>query len=324
MFVTLVRQGYLARMDERIDPTRFTTHRANVRGFDQAFVFERSRRGSPGPALVCVHGWPESKRIFWKVIEPLAAAGFDVIVPDLRGFGDSSLAADGFYDTPSHARDLHALVHDQLGYDKAVLLGGDLGGPVIQEMALRWPDFVSRMVLFNSPLPYDKERMDGIVGTRPPREAADYFIRQGTDADALAAELSTESERRRYIATFYTSRFWAHPGSFDSAEVDFHTEPFARAESLRASFGGYESVFDASKRSEPPVLGRNPKTRTLVLFGPSDHVIYPAFDLMAAQVFDDHVGPFLLRDCGHFVPWEAPHALVSATVAFCGDLLAQT
>ena len=180
------------------------------------------------------------------------------------------------------------------------------------------------MVLFNSPLPYDKERMDGIAGTRPPREAADYFIRQGTDADALAAELSTESERRRYIATFYTSRFWAHPGSFDSAEVDFHTEPFARAESLRASFGGYESVFDASKRSEPPVLGRNPNTRTLVLFGPSDHVIYPAFDLMAAQVFDDHVGPFLLRDCGHFVPWEAPHALVSATVAFCGDLLAQT
>jgi len=31
----------------------------------------------------------------------------------------------------------------------------------------------------------------------------------------------------------------------------------------------------------------------------------------------------LLRDCGHFVPWEAPHALVSATVAFCSDLLAQ-
>ena len=32
---------------------------------------------------------------------------------------------------------------------------------------------------------------------------------------------------------------------------------------------------------------------------------------MAAAVFEHHVGPFLLRDCGHFVPWEAPHALVS-------------
>ena len=49
----------------------------------------------------------------------------------------------------------------------------------------------------------------------------------------------------------------------------------------------------------------------LILFGASDHVIYPDFDRMAAVVFPNHVGPFLLRDCGHFVPWEAPHALVS-------------
>ncbi|HEY4333743.1 MAG TPA: alpha/beta hydrolase, partial [Ilumatobacteraceae bacterium] len=69
------------------------------------------------------------------------------------------------------------------------------------------------------------------------------------------------------------------------------------------------------------MVGRNEHTPTLVLFGPSDHVIYPAFDQMAAHVFARHVGPFLLRDCGHFVPWEAPHALVSGTVAFCSDLL---
>lgn len=299
-----------------IDPQRFAVHRSTARGFDQAFVYERARGSASGEALLCVHGWPESKRIFWKVIEPLAAAGFDVIVPDLRGFGDSGPAPDGFYDTPSHARDLYALVHDHLGYESCVVLGGDLGGPVIQEMALRWPEFVSRMVLFNSPLPFDKERMAGIDGTRAPREAADYFIRQGTDADALAAELSTEAERRRYIATFYSSRFWAHPGTFAPDEVDFHTEPFASAEVLRASFGGYESVFDASKRSEAPVMGRNDVTPTLVLFGPSDHVIYPAFDQMAAQVFGKCVGPFLLRDCGHFVPWESPHALVSATATF--------
>ena len=60
----------------------------------------------------------------------------------------------------------------------------------------------------------------------------------------------------------------------------------------------------------------NPDVRCLVLFGPSDHVLYPDFDKMAAVVFPDHVGPFLLRDCGHFVPWEAPHALVSAVTLF--------
>jgi pimeloyl-ACP methyl ester carboxylesterase len=159
--------------------------------------------------------------------------------------------------------------------------------------------------------------------TRSPRESADYFLRQGTDADALASELATADMRRRYIATFYTSRFWGHPGAFTAEQVAFHAEPFGDAAKLRATFGGYESAFSASARSEPSAMaGPNP-TRTLLLFGPSDHVIYPEYDRMAAVVFPDHVGPFLLRDCGHFVPWEAPHALVSGTAAFCGDLLAQ-
>ncbi len=301
-----------------IDPARFSIHTAEPRGFRQAFV----REGIGGVPLLCVHGWPETKRVFWKVIEPLAAAGFEVIVPDLRGFGDSDVGPDGFHDVPSHAHDLRALVHDHLGHDSVVLMGGDLGGPVVQELALRHPEWVDRMVLFNSPLPYLKEAMAGIVGTRSAREASDYFMRQGLDPDGLAAELATPEQRRRYIATFYTSRFWTHPGAFAPDEVDFHTEPFADADHLRASFGGYESSFSETARSEPSRLGKNERTSTLILHGTSDHVIYPAFDRMAATVFPRHVGPFLLRDCGHFVPWEAPHALVSGTIAFCGDLLA--
>jgi pimeloyl-ACP methyl ester carboxylesterase len=305
-------------MDADTDPDRFATLHAAPRGFRQAYV----RVNPGGVPLLCVHGWPESKRIFWRVIEPLAAAGFDVIVPDLRGFGDSDVGPDGFHDVPSHSHDLYALVHDELGLDHVVLLGGDLGGPVIQDLALRHPEWVERMVLFNSPLPYLKAEMAGIAGTRPAREASDYFRRQGTDADGLAAELATPEQRRRYIATFYTSRFWGHPGGFDDAAVDFHTEPFADAAKLRASFGGYESSFHESARSEPARIGPNDRTRTLILHGTSDHVIYPAYDRMAAVVFADHVGPFLLRDCGHFVPWEAAHALVSGSTAFCSDLLA--
>ena len=312
-----------ANADPDIDPGRFPIRFSAVRGFRQAYV----RVNPGGIPLVCVHGWPESKRVFWKVIQPLADAGFDVIVPDLRGFGDSDVAgadaADGgFHDVAAHANDLYALVHDELGLAKVVLLGGDLGGPVIQDLALRHPMWVDRMVLFNSPLPYLKDRMGDIAGTRPVREAADYFLRQGTDPDGLAAELTTPEQRRRYIATFYTSRFWAHPGAFAGAgAVDFHTEPFGDAASLRASFGGYESAFDPAARSGASMIGPNDHTRTLILYGASDHVIYPAFDRMAATVFADHVGPFLLRDCGHFVPWEAPHQLVSGTVAFCSDRL---
>lgn len=311
-----------------LDPDRFEIHRAAPRGFAQAYVHEKPDTGVTGAApvpVVCVHGWPETKRIYWKVIEPLVAAGFEVIVPDLRGFGDSEIGPDGFHDVASHAADLYALVHDHLGHDRVVLLGGDLGGPIIQDLALRHPAWVDRMVLFNSPLPYLKDRMGHIAHTRPARESADYFLAQGLTPDAVMANLPHGAARTAYIATFYMSRFWAHPGAFTSlpGEVDFHTAPFADADHLRASFGAYESSFAADARVGPSMMGPNDHTPTLILYGPSDHVLYPAFDQMAAAVFTRHVGPYLLRDCGHFVPWEAPHALVSGTAAFCADLLSR-
>jgi pimeloyl-ACP methyl ester carboxylesterase len=307
-----------------LDPAAFPYQTTTVRGFEQHFIRTGSgvRTGSDAaaPAVLLVHGWPETSRIWWRNIAPLADAGFDVIVPDLRGFGRSAVSPDGFHDVASHSRDLHALVHDHLGHDRVVAVGGDLGGPVIQDLALRFPSFVSRLVLFNSPLPYDREAMAG-MRTRPPVEASDYFRRQGNDADALAEELSTPERRRRYIATFYTSRFWAHPGAFTADDVDFMTEPWADGAKLRASFGTYESVFHERARSEPALLARNPDVETLLLFGPSDHVIYPEFDRMAATVFPNRVGPFLVRDAGHFLQWEAADVLNGAIRAFCRDLI---
>ncbi len=302
---------------DELDPHAFPEAATTVRGFRQ--VFTHAGRG--GVPLLLVHGWPETRRIWWRTIAPLVDAGFEVVAPDLRGFGDSDVGPDGFHDVPSHSRDLHALLTD-LGHERVVVVGGDLGGPVVQDLALRFPELVDRMVLFNSPLPYDKARM-GSFHTRPAKEASDYFVRQGTDPDGLAAELDTPDKRRRYIATFYTSRFWAHPGAFTGdtdAAIDFHTEPFVDGTKLRASFGGYESSFSEAARSEPGILARNPDVAACLLFGTSDHVLYPDFDRMAAQVFPRHVGPFLLRDCGHFVPWEAPGPLIGAIRAFCADL----
>lgn len=300
-------------MSGALNAEAFASKSASPRGFRQSFVHE----GIGGTPILLVHGWPETKRIWWRNIEPLASAGFEVIAPDLRGFGESDVGPDGFHDVASHSRDLYALVHNELGHASVIVVGGDLGGPVIQDLSLRYPGFVSRMVLFNSPLPFDKEKMAGF-NTRPAREASDYFVRQGTDADGLAAELSTAEMRRRYIATFYTSRFWAHPGAFSPEEVDFMTEPWADGAKLRASFGAYESTFRADARSEPTAMATPNPTPTMILFGPSDHVLYPDFDRMAAAVFPNHVGPFLLRDCGHFVQWEAAHQLNSAIIAWCG------
>lgn len=298
--------------DEDLRPDRFRVHRASLRGFAQAWLDEGS-----GPPLVLVHGWPETLRIWWRNVAPLAEAGFRVIVPDLRGFGESDVAPDGFHDVPAHARDLVALL-DHLAVDRAVFVGGDLGGAVIQDLAQRFPARVERLVIFNAPLPLLRERMQGLR-TLPPREAMDYYLRQGRDPDGLAAELDTPSRRRAYVAGFYGSRFWAHPGHFPPAAVDFMTAPFADGAKLRASFGAYEASFDPARRSEAPRLGEC-AAHTLVLFGPSDHVIHPDFDRMAEVVFPDRVGPFRVRDAGHFLQWEAADVLNGVVRAFCRDL----
>lgn len=293
----------------------YPVHLASPRGFRQAFHLKRAHGGGD-VALVCVHGWPETKRLYHRVIGAFSEAGFDVVVPDLRAFGDSEIGPDGFNDVVSHALDIRSLVHDHLGYESVILVGGDLGGSVIQEIALRWPEWVERMVLFNSPLPYMKDEMSGMV-TRADASTRDYFERQGTDADGLIGELTTTEACRNYVAQFYGPRNSAHPGKFSQSDVAYHVEPFGDARRLRETFGNYESAYSSQKRVERPLYGPNSVTPTLVVFGTSDRVIYPDFDKMARVVFARHAGPIRIDECGHFVPWEAADRFVELTLGFC-------
>jgi pimeloyl-ACP methyl ester carboxylesterase len=297
------------------------TERAEVRpGVELAYW----RAGAGGSPLLLVHGWPETKRIWARNVAPLAAAGFEVIVPDLRGFGESGLAPDGFYDLAAHARDLHALVHDVLGHDRCAASGGDLGGGVVQDLGLRFEGFVVRQVIFNSVLPllgaaYEEAGIPSAPSLEV-RMAADYFVRQSRDADGLAAELDTEERRRRYVAEFYGHRFWAAPGAFTTEDVEFMTEPFGDAERLRASWGNYESATGTRPLSEPPrFFERNP-IETVVLYGPEDHVIWRTFPEMCEVVFERVVGPYVVPRAGHFLQWERAELLNATLTAFLRDL----
>jgi len=294
----------------------FAVERAEVReGVQLAYV----REGAGGYPLLLVHGWPETKRIWWRNIRPLAEAGFEVIAPDLRGFGDSDLARDGFYDLAAHARDMHALITHVLGHERCAAAGGDIGGGVIQDLGLRFAGLLERQVLFNCPLPLLGEAYEAAgLPAAPPREmrmAADYFIRQGRDADALAAELASPAQRRRYAAEFYGHRFWAAPGTFTRAEVDFMTEPFADAARLRAGWGNYESALGTRPLSEPPRFFEVSAVPTLVLYGPEDHVIWRQFPQMCEVAFSELIGPFVVPGAGHFLQWERA-ALLNRTIEY--------
>jgi pimeloyl-ACP methyl ester carboxylesterase len=286
---------------------------ARVQSPAVAFLaYEPAGRG--GKPLLLLHGWPETRRIWKRNVEPLAEAGFEVIAPDLRGFGESPLAPDDRYDVAAHAADVAALVHE-LGHERIVACGGDLGGVVAQDLSLRFEGLVERLVLFNTIAP----RLPNLPREVPRevRMAADYFIRQSRDADGLAAELDTPEKRRRYVAQFYGSRFWAAPGSFSGEDVDHMTEPFADGERFRASIANYEYVGGPRRAPEPARLTEPNPTPTLILYGPEDHVIPPDFPARMEAAFPNRAGPFVVPGAGHFLQWERADVLNGALRWLC-------
>ena len=283
------------------------------------------RAGDGGFPLLLIHGWPETRRIWERNTGPLADAGFDVIAPDLRGFGDSALAPDDRYDAAVHARDMQGLL-EHLGHERCVVAAGDLGGVVAQDLSLRFEGLVERMVLFNTITPVLPAEYEAAgLGAAPPVrvESSDYFRRQSKDADALAAELDTPERRRSYVAEMYGPRLWGGPGAFTGEEIAHMTEPFADAGSFRASIANYEYAGGPRKAPElPRMLERNP-TPTLVLYGPEDHVIPADFPRRMEVAFPEIIGPFEVAGAGHFLMWEAARVFNRATEYFCRDLLTE-
>ena len=91
---------------------------------DIRLAYERRGTGAP---LVLLHGYPLDHHL-WDDVAPLLEDTFDVILPDLRGFGGSS-TVDSFYTMEDMASDIAALL-DQLGIQKAAVVGHSMGGYV--------------------------------------------------------------------------------------------------------------------------------------------------------------------------------------------------
>lgn len=123
-----------------------------IQGFTQSFVqcgdvrlsVYRAGKGHP---LILLHGYPQNHRC-WANVAPTLAEHFDVIIPDLRGYGDSDAPADDAdhttYSKRQMAADIVALM-DVLGLPSAHILGHDRGGRVAYRFALDHPDRIDRL-----------------------------------------------------------------------------------------------------------------------------------------------------------------------------------
>lgn len=122
----------------------------------------RLRRAGTGPALLLLHGHPQTHAM-WHAVAPALAARFTVICPDLPGYGGSlaSLAADAEAGTARAmgARLLEGMA--ALGIGRFGVAGHDRGGRVAHRMALEAPDLVSRLAVLDIvPVPAQVERAD--------------------------------------------------------------------------------------------------------------------------------------------------------------------
>lgn len=164
-------------------------------------AYERHGTGTP---LVLLHGYPLDHHL-WDAIVPGLKDTFDLIIPDLRGFGEST-TMDAPYTMDDFASDIAGLL-DQLGIQKAALAGHSMGGYVALAFARLYPERVSALALVSSQVAADppdrkegryksavevaEKGISGIVETMTPKFTADphwqAFARKNMEAQQPAA-----------------------------------------------------------------------------------------------------------------------------------------
>lgn len=162
-------------------------------------VFEAGRENAGKPIVLC-HGWPEHAFSWRYQVPALVAAGYHVIVPNQRGYGNSSRPRDVTdYDIEHLSSDLIALL-DHYKYVKATFVGHDWGAAVVWGLTLLHPDRVDKVI--NLALPYQArgeipwiEMMEQFFG------GDFYFVhfnRQPGVADAVLDENTSQFLRNMF------------------------------------------------------------------------------------------------------------------------------
>lgn len=121
----------------------------HVNGVDLE-VFEAGTQNAGNPIVLC-HGWPEHAFSWRHQVPALVEAGYHVLVPNQRGFGNSSRPTEpAAYGIDDLTGDLVALL-DHYGYDSATFVGHDWGATVVWGLALLHPERVRRLIALSVP-----------------------------------------------------------------------------------------------------------------------------------------------------------------------------
>ena len=267
--------------------------------------------GDPArPAVILLHGFPESHRT-WRGVVPDLARDHFVLAPDQRGYARSSKPEGVESYTPDRiVADLIALA-DHHGIDRFTLVGHDWGGAIAWMAALTRPDRVERLVIVNAPHPFVFQR--SLFDDMAQRKASQYITAfRGIGFDHWLADTGLDA--------FLGSTFASHvAGAIAGEDKAAYLDEWSQPGAMTAMLNWYR----ASSIVVPPMDGPEPPRPaflsapfppltqdTLVIWGMRDGALLP--------VQLEALGEFVPRltvekiDAGHFVPWQNPEAVVAA------------
>lgn len=259
-----------------------------------------------GPAVLLLHGFPHSARVWQHQVGPLVEAGFSVVVPEMRGYGHSGRPAGvAAYGLRALAGDVAALAEAFGGGAPVDVVGHDWGGIVAFAAAAAHPERVGRLVVMNAP----HVRRWADEARRPGQALRSVYVAAfqipALPERALAA--GDFALYRRFIRATYTRRE-ALTAADEAAYVDAVRPPGA----LTAALNYYRAL----RRPADRALGeRTVPAETLVVWGERDPTL-------SVRLLDGigHVVPNVrvvrIPDAGHTVQAEAPDRVNGVLVPF--------
>lgn len=301
--------------------------------------------GATGPLVLLVHGWPESWYSWRHQIIALAAAGYRVVAPDMRGYGgtDAPESPDE-YDVITIAADLTGLL-DALGEESAVMVGHDWGAIVAWQTVLLHPDRFTALAAMSVP-----------YGGRPARSPMEewresfgenfYYILYHNEPGGVA-EAEYDADPRGLLSRLYLSpdsprepkkitdskaaaggwigRLGAAKGLPDwlrQEDLDYVVGEFSRA-GFRGGINYYRNFQSNWELTE--AIGEDTiKVPVVFIAGSEDSVIaHASAERLAgamSKIAEDFRGVKLFPGIGHWVQQEAPELTNAALLEFLSEL----
>jgi pimeloyl-ACP methyl ester carboxylesterase len=294
-----------------------------------------------GPLVLLVHGWPESWYSWRHQIGALADAGYRVVAPDVRGYGQT--------DAPPAIHDyaMRTLVEDAagivraLGEEKAVVVGHDWGAVIAWHCALLHPEVFRAVAALSIPLP-QRSIVPTTVAFRKRFEGQFFYILYFQEPGVAEAELEADVRRSLRLVYYAASGdapvgpgFFGKPAGaklldgmadppvlpawLTEKDLDFYAGEFART-GFRGGINRYRNM-DGDWEDLAPV-GTAPVTvPAIFVAGARDMAVMrpDAIEAMRRRV-PDLRSVLVIPDEGHWIQQEAPAQVNQALIGFLRGL----